>query len=61
MKERQQGGERHPPLSVQFGQGQVAFMRGWLSNQYNPESNKGKEWQRGFDRAYFDNIAQLKR
>jgi hypothetical protein len=52
--------ERNPPLSIQFGQGQVAFKRGWMSNQYNPNTMQGKEWQRGFDKAYFENLDKLK-
>lgn len=53
--------ERQPPLSIQFGQGQFAFKKGWLVNQYNPETMQGKEWQRGFNKAYFDNLAQIKK
>jgi len=48
--------ERFPPLSVQFKEGYHAFTRGWLSNRYDETSIKGKEWQRGFDRSYFDNL-----
>jgi hypothetical protein len=46
-------------LSIQFGKGYYAFSRGWLSNSYDPTSLAGKEWQRGFDAAYFDNLAKL--
>ena len=52
--------ERFPPLSVQFKEGYHAFSRGWLSNRYDETSVKGKEWQRGFDKAYFDNLSRLK-
>ena len=51
--------ERNVPLRIQFDQGYYAFSRGWLSNQYDPDSNAGKEWQRGFDRAYFDNLNKI--
>lgn len=54
-------GERMPPLSLQFDQGQYAFKRGWVSNSYNPDSNKGKEWQRGWNAAYFGNLDKMKR
>ena len=53
--------ERQPPLSIQFGQGQFAFKKGWLNNQYNPETVQGKEWQRGFDKAYFENLDKIKK
>lgn len=45
-------------LRVQFEKGYYAFGRGWLSNSYDPDSLAGKEWQRGFDAAYFDNLAR---
>lgn len=47
-------------LRVQFEKGYYAFSRGWLGNSYDPDSLAGKEWQRGFDAAYFDNIARIK-
>ena len=53
--------ERHAPLRIQFEQGYKAFINGWLSNQYNPSSMMGKEWQRGFDIAYFDNLDLVKK
>lgn len=53
--------ERMPPLSLQFEQGYYAFQRGWIANNYTPSSIKGKEWQRGFDRAYFDNLDKRKK
>jgi hypothetical protein len=52
--------ERPAPLKIQYGQGYYAFTRGWLSNQYDADSTAGKEWQRGFDAAYFDNLEKLK-
>ena len=53
--------ERHAPLRIQFEQGYKAFINKWLFNQYNPSSMMGKEWQRGFDKAYFDNLDLVKR
>lgn len=47
-------------LSIQFNKGYYAFSRGWLSNSYDPTSLAGKEWQRGFDAAFFDNRDKLK-
>jgi hypothetical protein len=51
--------ERSAPLKIQFNQGYYAFSRGWLGNQYDPDTVAGKEWQRGFDKAYFDNLAKI--
>jgi|TARA_R110000782_G_C14774817_1_gene409421 hypothetical protein len=52
--------ERFPPLRIQADQGYHAFYKGWLANHYNPNSMAGKEWQKGFDYAYFENIDRLK-
>lgn len=52
--------ERFPPLRIQADQGYHAFYKGWLSNHYNPDSMAGKEWQKGFDYAYFENIERIK-
>jgi hypothetical protein len=56
---RQHNGERSAPLKIQYGQGAYAFSRGWLRNQYDPDTIQGKEWQRGFDAAFFDNQDRL--
>lgn len=48
--------ERVPPLSIQYDKGRYAFTRGWIANPYPEDEAKGKEWQRGFDAAYFENI-----
>lgn len=53
--------ERRPPLTFQFKEGHYAFSRGWLRNQYNENSVKGKEWQRGWNRAYFDQLEIMKK
>ena len=47
--------------SFAYKEGYYAFSRGWTENKYNFATSKGKEWQRGFDRAYFDNLDSFKR
>ncbi len=47
--------------SFAYKEGYYAFSRGWTENKYNHSTSKGKEWQRGFDRAYFDNLNYLQR
>jgi len=56
MKQQQQKSSE----SFAFKEGYYAFSRGWLDCKYNRDSTKGKEWQRGFDRAYFDNLNYIK-
>ena len=51
---------RNPPLSIQVDKGKYAFKKGWLGNPYDPDTAQGREWQRGFDTAYFDNLEKFK-
>ena len=51
--------ERSTPF--QFKEGYYAFSRGWLTNKYDIGSTNGKEWQRGFEKAYFDNLYKLEK
>lgn len=53
--------ERQPPLSIQFSEGYKAFRWGMLTNKYDVDTAKGKEWQRGFNAAYFKNLDYRKR
>lgn len=51
--------DRTAPLKIQFEKGVYAFKRGWLGNPYDPETIQGKEWQRGFNSAYFANLKRF--
>ena len=51
--------ERHPPLYVQHDKGYRAFKRGRIINPYEKESSFYKEWERGFNKAYFENLGKL--
>lgn len=53
--------ERQPPLSFQFKEGVKAFRWGILTNKYDEDTVKGKEWQRGFNKAYFDTLDYRKK
>ena len=44
-----------PPLKIQFEEGQRAFYLGKLKNPYNINNIRNKEWERGFNFAYFNN------
>jgi hypothetical protein len=57
-KNSQHKKERTAPLSIQFNQGKYAFVKGWLGNPYENDKAQGKEWQRGFNAAYFENLAK---
>jgi hypothetical protein len=52
--------ERYPPLSVQFKQGTVSFYTG--KEHYPPykkDTVQFKEWQRGYNHAYYDNLKRV--
>ena len=43
-----------------FDEGRLAFKRGQLTNPYNPDTSRHRDWQFGFDRAYFDHLKVVK-
>ena len=51
--------ERDVPLRIQVEKGQRAFHRGKLANPYKPNTSFYKEWERGFNKAYFENLEKL--
>ena len=51
--------ERHPPLHIQHDIGYRAFKRGRIINPYKVGSSFYKEWDRGFNKAYFENLEKL--
>ena len=51
--------ERHPPLHIQHDIGYRAFKRGRIINPYKVGRSFYKEWDRGFNKAYFENLEKL--
>ncbi len=51
--------ERHPPLRIQMEKGYRAFHTGRIVNPYKEGSSFYKEWERGFNKAYFENLEKL--
>lgn len=47
------------PLNAVMNQGYRAFYQGSLDCPYPFHTMKAKEWQRGFNRAYFNNLEYL--
>lgn len=48
------------PLRYQFERGQSDFYKGRTSNPFPNNTDQHKEWARGFDFAYFDNLKKVK-
>lgn len=44
-----------------FNEGKKDFKVGQLVNPYNPDTTRYREWERGFNSAYFVNLEVLKR
>lgn len=47
-------------LEIAFEMGMKAFRVNNQDSPYKQGTVLFKEWQRGYDRAYFDNLAKLK-
>lgn len=43
-----------------FDVGRRAFYRGAITNPYRSKSNQYREWERGFNNAYFENLERVK-
>ena len=51
-------GKYDAPLRFQYDQGYSAFKRGKTFNPFHKDTMQCREWERGFNKAYFE---QLKR
>ena len=52
--------DRDPPLYIQVEKGYKAFHRGKVINPYRIGTGFYKEWERGFNKAYFENLKKVK-
>lgn len=43
-----------------FDEGVRAFQRGNLVNPYNPDTSRYRDWEFGFNTAYFSNLKAVK-
>tara|TARA_R100001510_G_C7590848_1_gene160611 strand:- start:405 stop:626 length:222 start_codon:yes stop_codon:yes gene_type:complete len=48
------------PLRIQFQKGYDSFKRGKVKNPFHPNSMQYREWCRGFNSAYFQNLKKVK-
>ena len=51
--------DRQPPLRIQVEKGYRAFYAGKITNPYKISTSFYKEWERGFNKAYFENLEKL--
>ena len=48
------------PLIIQYNKGYNSFKRGYLKSPFHPNTMQHREWQRGFNSAFFENIKRIK-
>ena len=53
-------GKYDAPLKVQFNTGYDGFKYNRPVNPFHKDPMQFREWNRGFDRAYFDNLKRVK-
>ena len=49
-------GKHDAPLKIQWMKGYDAFIYGKIRNPYSSDTMLYREWERGFNTAYYDNI-----
>ena len=53
-------GKYDAPLKVQFNTGYDGFKYNRPVNPFHKDTMQFREWNRGFNRAYFDNLKRVK-
>jgi len=49
-------GKHDAPLKIQWMKGYDAFAYGKLRNPYSSDTMQHREWERGFNKAYYENL-----
>ena len=52
-------GKYDAPLKFQYEQGYTAFKRGRVRNPYNTTTMQWREWERGFTKAYYEQLERI--
>jgi hypothetical protein len=52
-------GKYDAPLRMQFEKGYRDFKRGRVTNPFHPDTMQHREWQRGFDTAFADQLSRV--
>lgn len=53
-------GKYDAPLRVQHQMGYDGFKYGRTNNPFSYDTMQYREWRRGFDKAYYDNLKRVK-
>ena len=54
-------GKYDAPLVIQYRKGIDDFTKGRLSNPFHKDTMQYREWNRGFNKAYFDRLRKVKK
>jgi hypothetical protein len=54
-------GKHDAPLKWQFEQGHSAFKRGQIVNPFSNDTMQWREWERGFNKAYYEQLKRIKK
>ena len=54
-------GKYDAPLVIQYRKGMDDFHKGRLSNPFHKDTMQHREWNRGFNKAYFDRLRKVKK
>ena len=54
-------GKYDAPLVIQYRKGVDDFQKGRLSNPFHKDTMQYREWNRGFNKAYFDRLRKVKK
>ena len=54
-------GKYDAPLVIQYRKGVDDFQKGRLSNPFHKDTMQYRDWNRGFNKAYFDRLRKVKK
>ena len=52
-------GKYDAPLIIQYKRGSEDFQRGRVANPFHKDTMQYREWERGFNKAYFDKLRKV--
>ena len=52
-------GKYDAPLRMQYEKGYKDFQRGRVTNPFHPDTMQHREWQRGFNAAFADQLVRV--
>ncbi len=59
MRESRGLGKYDAPLKLQHQMGYSGFKRGRISNPFSEDTMQYREWNRGFNKAFYDNLSRI--